>query len=29
MLFFGDLLSARAVTVGLNSSDQEYLHRQG
>src|SRR5215216_4720581 len=29
VLFFGDLLSARAVTVGLNPSDQEFLDRQG
>src|SRR5215203_2266945 len=27
--FFGDLLSARAVTVGLNPSGQEFLDRHG
>ena len=29
VLFFGDALSARLLTVGLNPSDQEYLDRQG
>jgi hypothetical protein len=29
VLFFGDLFSAQAVTVGLNPSDQEYLDRHG
>jgi hypothetical protein len=29
VLFFGDLLSAEIVTVGLNPSDQEYLDRSG
>jgi hypothetical protein len=29
VLFFGDLLTARAATVGLNPSDQEYLSKDG
>jgi hypothetical protein len=29
VLFFGDLLTARVVTVGLNPSRQEYLDRSG
>ena len=29
VLFFGDLFQARAVTVGLNPSDREYVDRSG
>ncbi len=29
VLFFGDLLTARVATIGLNTSPQEYLDRQG
>lgn len=29
LLFFGDLLMARVVTVGLNPSNREYVDEQG
>ena len=29
ILFFGDLFTARAVTIGLNPSDREYLDAYG